>query len=153
METIYRYLSPIGCLEIKAEEKILTRLYLCKKNALSDNFISNHPIIQQTCIQLNEYFAKKRQSFELPLDIIKGTVFQKKVWEELQLIPYGKTISYLQLAQAIHCPNAYRAAGTATSKNPIIIIIPCHRVINTNGRLGGYTYGVKIKKQLLDLEQ
>src|SRR5215470_17647784 len=152
METIYHYLSPIGCLEIKTEEKTLTGLCLCKQDA-SDDFIPDHPIIQQTCIQLDEYFAKERQSFELPFGIIKGTIFQQRVWKELQQIPYGKTISYAQLAQAICCPNAYRAVGTANGKNPIVIIIPCHRVINTNGKLGGYAYGLKIKKQLLDLEQ
>lgn len=152
METIYHYLSSIGCLKIKAEEKILTGLCLCKNNTL-DNFIPNHPIIQQTCIQLDEYFARKRQSFELPFGIIKGTIFQQKVWKALQCIPYGKTISYAQLAEAICCPDAYRAVGAANSKNPIIIIIPCHRVINTNRKLGGYTYGLEIKKHLLDLEQ
>jgi methylated-DNA-[protein]-cysteine S-methyltransferase len=112
----------------------------------------DNAIIQQTCKQLDEYFAGKRKIFDLPLSPV-GTPFQQKVWKALQQIPYGETISYAQLAQSVDNPKACRAVGSANGKNPVAIIIPCHRVINTGGKLGGYAYGLEIKKQLLDLEQ
>jgi methylated-DNA-[protein]-cysteine S-methyltransferase len=149
----YYYSSPIGCLEIQANDTALTGLRLVKSEQPAANSQeAASGFIQQTCKQLDEYFAGKRKVFELPL-APRGTAFQEKVWEELQRIPYGKTISYKQLAQTAGNPKACRAAGSANGKNPIAIIIPCHRVINANGGLGGYAYGLAIKKQLLDLER
>ncbi|UXR66064.1 methylated-DNA--[protein]-cysteine S-methyltransferase [Bdellovibrio bacteriovorus] len=109
-------------------------------------------ILRQTESQLQEYLQGQRRKFDLPLDL-KGTEFQKKVWKELLKIPYGKTTSYKQLATVLGSPQASRAVGTANGKNPVCIVVPCHRVINTDGGLGGYSGGLKIKSQLLQLEQ
>ncbi|GHT72686.1 methylated-DNA--protein-cysteine methyltransferase [Bacteroidia bacterium] len=152
METTY-YQSPIGCLKIVADKQTIVSLQLTegeKRPSESEKQVKNE-ILQKACRQLDEYFSGKRKTFDLPLTP-KGTVFQTKVWAELQRIPYGKTISYAQLAQEVDNPKACRAAGSANGKNPIAIVIPCHRVINADGKLGGYAYGLKIKKQLLDLE-
>jgi methylated-DNA-[protein]-cysteine S-methyltransferase len=149
METGY-YSSPIGRLKIQVEDNALIGLQLCDGEETSLH--SSHPVVRQTCIQLDEYFAGKRRSFDLPL-APQGTPFQQQVWKALQDIPYGETISYAQLAQSVGHPKACRAVGSANGKNPMAIIIPCHRVINANGKLGGYAYGLEIKKQLLDREQ
>lgn len=102
-------------------------------------------------LQLQEYFQGKRKSFDLPLNP-QGTEFQKKVWAELCNIPYSQTRTYKEIAQAIGHPKAARAVGMANNRNPIPIIIPCHRVIGASGSLIGYAYGVEMKKRLLDLE-
>jgi len=102
--------------------------------------------------QLNEYFAGRRRDFDLPL-APRGTEFQLAVWNELQRIAYGSTISYSELARRIARPNAVRAVGAANGANPIPIIIPCHRVIGANGTLTGYGGGLHIKRALLALEQ
>jgi methylated-DNA-[protein]-cysteine S-methyltransferase len=102
--------------------------------------------------QLEEYFKGERTRFDLELNL-QGTVFQKKVWQELVKIPYGETISYGQLANRIGNPKASRAVGMANGKNPIAIIVPCHRVIGKNGSLTGFGGGLEVKKTLLELEQ
>ena len=101
--------------------------------------------------QLEEYFTGKRREFDLPLDP-QGTDFQCSVWNALQKIPYGETRSYRQIAQSINNPNACRAVGMANNKNPIWIIIPCHRVIGAVGTLTGYGGGLEMKQRLLELE-
>jgi len=101
--------------------------------------------------QLRAYFAGERKDFDLPL-ILEGTAFQLQVWNALREIPYGQTISYLQLAQRIGNPKAVRAVGLANGANPIPIIIPCHRVIGSNGSLTGFGGGLPAKKTLLELE-
>jgi AraC family transcriptional regulator of adaptative response/methylated-DNA-[protein]-cysteine methyltransferase len=103
-------------------------------------------------LQLSEYFAGQRRDFELPL-VIRGTPFQQQVWQALLTIPYGETWSYQQLATRIGRPGATRAVGTANGMNRIAIVIPCHRVVNADGRLGGYGGGVWRKQALLDLER
>lgn len=112
-----------------------------KKSDINDNVES----------QLLSYFDKKLKAFIIPFDI-KGTAFQMKVWRELVKIPYGQTTSYKKVAEAIGKPNAYRAVGNANNKNPIPIIIPCHRVISENGKITGYAGGIAKKKALLILE-
>ena len=102
--------------------------------------------------QLQDYFAGTRQQFDLPLQLA-GTPFQQQVWEALQHIPYGKTWSYAELAAYIGNPRACRAVGSANGKNPIAILVPCHRVICSGGQLGGYALGLALKQQLLCLEQ
>jgi len=102
--------------------------------------------------QLKKYLKGELQVFELPLDF-KGTPFEKKVWSALIKIPYGQTRSYQEIAQAIGHPKAFRAVGNANGKNAIPLIIPCHRVIESNGGLGGFGHGIKVKKQLLDFEK
>ena len=94
----------------------------------------------------------KRKEFELEM-VLKGTEFQQKVWRELAKIPYGKTVSYREIAQNVGNEKAVRAVGTAIGRNPIAIIVPCHRVIGTDGSMTGYAYGVELKRKLLDLEK
>lgn len=109
-------------------------------------------LLSMATIQLDEYFQGKRTTFSLPFKLI-GTPFQLAVWKELQNIPYGKTTSYKEIAQKINKPKAYRAVGMANNKNPLPIIIPCHRVIGSNGKLIGYAGGLKLKNYLLELEK
>ncbi len=111
-----------------------------------------HALLDDTRRQLGEYFAGKRRDFDLPLDP-RGTAFQRRVWRALQAIPYGRTCSYADIAAAIRSPGAVRAVGQANHHNPIAIIIPCHRVVNADGRLGGYGGGLWRKQYLLDLER
>lgn len=109
-------------------------------------------LLSMTTIQLDEYFQGKRTTFSLPFNLT-GTPFQLAVWKELQNIPYGQTTSYKEIAQKINKPKAYRAVGMANNKNPLPIIIPCHRVIGSNGKLIGYAGGLKLKNYLLELEK
>ena len=109
-------------------------------------------VIEMTKVQLNDYFVGKRQNFNIPL-ITAGSDFQKTVWRALQAIGYGTTVSYQQLAAAINNPDAVRAVGTANGANALAIVIPCHRVIASDGTLGGYAGGLALKKRLLSLEQ
>ena len=108
-------------------------------------------ILQKTEVQLHEYFAGKRKRFELPL-LAEGTEFQKQVWRELSKIPYGETRSYKDVAVAIKNEKACRAVGAANGRNPIAIVVPCHRVIAADGTLCGFGGGVENKKKLLNLE-
>ena len=108
-------------------------------------------LLSMATIQLDEYFQGKRTTFSLPFKLT-GTPFQLAVWKELQNIPYGQTTSYKEIAQKINKPKAYRAVGMANNKNPLPIIIPCHRVIGSNGKLIGYAGGLKLKNYLLELE-
>ena len=109
-------------------------------------------LLSMATIQLDEYFQGKRTTFSLPFKLT-GTPFQLTVWKELQNIPYGKTTSYKEIAQKINKPKACRAVGMANNKNPLAIIIPCHRVIGSNGKLIGYAGGLKLKNYLLELEK
>ncbi len=111
----------------------------------------SNEIINHTITQLTEYFEKKRTDFDIPLELI-GTEFQQRVWQELQRIPYGKTISYLQLSKNLGDEKAIRAAATANGANGISILIPCHRVIGSDGALTGYAGGLPAKKKLLIIE-
>jgi methylated-DNA-[protein]-cysteine S-methyltransferase len=112
----------------------------------------DHPILCKTEKQLGEYFAGKRKSFDLPLDM-KGSVFQIKAWRELQKIPYGQTISYGEQARGLGDSKKARAVGMANGRNPICIIVPCHRVIGASGALTGFGGGLKTKAFLLKLEE
>lgn len=109
-------------------------------------------VIKETYSQLSEYFAGKRDSFDIPIKT-QGTDFQEKVWNALKQIPYGETRSYKDIAIAIGKPKAMRAVGMANNRNPIMIVIPCHRVIGANGQLIGYGGGLDVKEKLLTLEK
>lgn len=132
----------------KMRSKIDERI---QKHFKSEYTEQNSDIIEKTKSQLIEYFNNKRTDFNLPL-IFAGSAFQKKVWNELLNIPYGKTISYLDLALKIGDKNAVRAVASANGANAISIIVPCHRVIGRNGELTGYAGGLSVKKKLLNLE-
>ncbi|MBI4873264.1 MAG: methylated-DNA--[protein]-cysteine S-methyltransferase [Acidobacteria bacterium] len=111
----------------------------------------NHPLIRETARQLEEYFRGERRRFEIPLDL-RGTPFQLKVWKALRAIPYGETRSYADIARAVGRPTASRAVGGANGRNPVGIIVPCHRVIAASGGLGGFGCGLAYKKKLLAVE-
>ena len=113
--------------------------------------IKETPLIRKTYKELDEYLKGKRQTFDIPLEL-HGTPFQIKVWEALKKVPYGKTASYKDIAKAIGNEKACRAEGMANNQNPVIIIIPCHRIIGSNGSLTGYAGGLNIKKKLLEIE-
>lgn len=149
MTNKFYYKSPIGVLEIELKNDIVLGLKVVES---CDNVSEVTGYFAQVAKQLDEYFAGTRSSFDLKIKL-KGTVFQTKVWEELSKIPYGKTKSYQEIAEVIGNPNAQRAVGFACNKNPILLIIPCHRVISKYGNLTGFVYGLKIKETLLKLEK
>jgi len=121
-------------------------------SALPDGFVNcETPLIKEASKQLGEYFNKRLKEFDLPL-VLYGTDFQKKVWEALRTIPYGETCSYKELAAMTGSPKASRAVGNANNRNPIPVIIPCHRVIGHDGSLTGYAAGLEIKRKLLEIE-
>ena len=147
MENSY-YKSPIGILEVICNNNELVSLKIVKTVA---DIGADTYFIREIKRQLDEYFSGKRRIFDIKINP-KGTEFQKLVWKELQKIPYGKTKSYSEIAVALGKPNAQRAVGSACNKNPIILIIPCHRVISKNGNLGGFAYGNEVKNKLLQIE-
>jgi methylated-DNA-[protein]-cysteine S-methyltransferase len=140
--------SPIGLLTIVGDEKGLRSILF---GAGSEGSGFGCGVVDEAIRQLGAYFAKKLTCFDLPLKP-EGTPFQMEVWRELLHIPYGNVISYGELAQRIGRPGAARAVGAANGSNPIPIIIPCHRVIGSNGKLTGYAGGIPIKEALLKLE-
>jgi len=141
------YDTSIGNLEINASEKGITSIYFVP-DGITDYYrvVSDH--ISECKKQLKEYFAGKRKKFQLSLDP-KGTPFQKKVWSKVSKIPYGKTISYFEIALNFGYSAGTRVVGKANGQNPIPIIVPCHRVINKNGQLAGYAGGLERKDWLL----
>ena len=142
--------TPLGALSVACDGEFLTNLSFGE--IICNATPGTSPIIEDAISQLLEYFAGKRKTFTLKLKP-KGTNFQKSVWQELCKIPYGETISYKELATRIGIPKACRAVGMANNKNPLPIIIPCHRVVATNGKLTGYAGGLEIKRFLLELEK
>ncbi len=146
------YNTPVGKIAIQDNGSAITNIDFYGDIVNEDFNIKETKLIKETAKQLHEYFSGKRKKFDLPL-APQGTPFQQKVWDALQQIPYGETRSYKEIAIEIGQDNAYRAVGMANNKNPIAIIIPCHRVIGSNGKLVGYASGLNIKEQLLLLEQ
>lgn len=141
---------PVGWLEIQANGSAITNIDYREEGKSNSE---ENDIIKQCIDELEEYFQGKRQVFDVPIDVSEqGTEFQRKVWQELKKIPYGETISYKILAGRISGSNYSRAVANANGKNPISIIIPCHRVIASDGGLGGYTGGLNRKKVLLNIE-
>ena len=140
--------SPCGLLELGASEKGIASVLFVNKKRWKENSAG---LLSDCVIQLDEYFSKKRKTFSVPLDL-QGTDFQKRVWTELLKISFGKTISYMQLAINLGDKKCIRAAGTANGRNPVSIIVPCHRVIGSNGDLVGYGGGLDKKKWLLEHE-
>lgn len=110
-----------------------------------------NPLLAAATAQFREYFAGQRRRFDLPLDP-QGTDFQRKVWKALEAIPYGETRNYREVAEAVGTPRAVRAVGAANGRNPLPIVVPCHRVIGADGKLVGYAGGLPVKRILLDLE-
>ena len=146
--------SPIGGLLLTATPRGLTGVFTRKHRTSPETgagWIHDPERFAEARGQLDDYFAGRRKEFHLPLDLA-GTTFQLLVWEALQRIPYGQTVTYGQLARGIGRPKAVRAVGAANGRNPVSIIVPCHRVIGSDGSLTGYAGGLDVKRALLDLE-
>lgn len=148
--------APVGKIRLIASDKGLAAILwegeYYKRTKLQEPIEDNtHPILLLVEQQLNEYFARMRTEFDVPFDFV-GTEFQTKVWEALLKIPFGKTKTYGGLAQLLGDPKAVRAVGGALNKNPISIIIPCHRVVGADGNMIGFAGGIKNKQILLELE-
>ena len=151
MKTTYYYNSPIGTIKFVCSESFLQEIQFTDEIGKNPQ---KYPKIVSTCKeQLDEYFTGKLQKFTIPLEFVKGTDFQRSVWNALQSIPYGETRSYQDIAIQIGNPKAVRAVGGANNKNPIGIVIPCHRVIGKSGKLVGYAGGLDKKEMLLKLEE
>ena len=144
--------SPVGKLRLVASEKGLVAIDV-RNHTKQETTIdaSAQAILIKTKKQLEQYFAGTRTSFDVALDLV-GTEFQVQAWRALGRIPFGKTISYGQQARNMKKPKAFRAVGSANGMNPVPIIVPCHRVVASDGSLGGYSLGLKMKKQLLAIE-
>ena len=149
----YQYLdSPVGRLRLVSDGKHLTAIEWEQRQAIDpDDTEKTDPALSACAKQLREYFAGERRSFDLPLSPT-GTDFQKNVWAALKAIPYGKLRSYRDIAESLDNPKAVRAVGAANGRNPIPIVVPCHRVIGSDGSLTGFAGGLEAKKVLLKLE-
>lgn len=150
------YSSPLGPIVIESDGEALTGLRFCCEKASTvpieapKEAVRTPPIIAETIQWLDDYFAGKRPC-NVPRLNPQGSAFQKRVWTALLTIPYGETVSYGEIARMVDCRSA-QAVGQAVGANPIALIIPCHRVIAAHGKIGGYEYGIEIKKKLLELE-
>ena len=148
--------SPLGPMQLAAASNQLVGVWFDGQAHLPDpsawTAAPQHPLLLQAAQQLAQYFAGQRQHFDLPLDLSSGTAFQQTVWQALHGITPGHTCSYQALAQRIGRPSAARAVGAAVGRNPLSIIVPCHRVVGANGALTGYAGGLQRKTALLQLE-
>lgn len=151
MKNLYIYDTPIGKIKISDNGESIIEISTIIETNETDN-IKETKLIKLAHKQLMQYFNGKRKTFDLPLEL-KGTEFQVRVWNELINIPYGEMRSYKQIAENIGCQKGARAVGMANNKNKIMIVIPCHRIIGSTGKLVGYAGGLNIKKTLLELEK
>ena len=148
MKTAY-YKTKIGIIKLTYQEKIYKIELVEEVNSINEKTSQTDKVIKE----INQYLSKYRKEFSIyNLVRLEGTRFQKEVWHELQNIPYGEAKSYKEIAKNIGNENAVRAVASAIGKNPLMIIIPCHRVIGSDGKMHGYAYGINSKKYLLDLE-
>ena len=149
MRATFTYKSPIGKLLIKLSDNGIKQIKFVEDETNGLELVANssHEIVKQ----LKEYFDLQRTAFTLPLDL-QGTAFQKKVWQALLAIPFGTTLSYLKVAQKLGDPKKVRAVAAAIAKNPVLILVPCHRVIGSDAKLVGYSGGLQRKQALLKLE-
>ncbi len=147
------FVSPIGILEIVSDGCALIRINLIKRDLSAESaaIIAPDEITEETKRQLKEYFDGKTNKFDLPVKFEREG-FCRRVWENIEKIPYGKTITYGELAAMSGSPKAYRSAGSCAGKNPILIVVPCHRVVASGG-IGGFASPLEIKRYLLDLEK
>lgn len=156
MNTCYTtFQSPLGTMTLQANQNGLLGAWFETQTTQPKElgrYTETDVILNDAIVQLNEYFSGERKVFELPL-AAKGTPFQQQVWHALTKIPFGETWSYQQIANEIGNPKAVRAVGLANGKNPISVVVPCHRVIGKNGKLTGYAGGVERKAKLLELER
>ncbi|HEY0825243.1 MAG TPA: methylated-DNA--[protein]-cysteine S-methyltransferase [Ramlibacter sp.] len=151
-----RYQSPLGEMLVATTDRGLAGLWFVGQKHMPDTRgwreDAAHPVLREAVAQLDAYFAGRRTGFALPLDLQSGTPFQQDVWRALLAIPPGGTTSYAQLARQMGKPRAARAIGAAVGRNPVSIVVPCHRVLGTGGSLTGYAGGLERKTALLQLE-
>ena len=152
MKYFYNYSNKFCNLFITEENNFISHVKFSFSESFKNFEKRETKLIKEAANQIDEYLNKKRKVFDLPL-CAHGTEFQKKVWEALKTIPYGLTHNYEQISIMIGNPKACRAVGLANNKNPIAIIVPCHRVIGKNGSLVGYAGGLELKHKLLELEK
>jgi len=150
MKYYYLYQTEIGPLWIGEENSCIT--FVVYRELCADYEKLETPLIKKTYIEIMEFLKGERTGFDVPLNP-SGTEFQKKVWKALTTIPYGETCTYKQIAEAVDNPKGCRAVGLANNRNPIAIIVPCHRVIGSNGKLVGYAGGLEAKERLLAVER
>lgn len=150
IKAVLYHSTPAGLLRLCADEAGVCGVYFVQQPA--EEAVPSHPLLECTARELDEYFAGQRRVFDLPISL-HGTPFQLRVWAALQQIPYGETRSYAQVAAMAGNPKACRAVGMANHRNPVSILVPCHRVINADGGLGGYGGGLEVKRFLLALEK
>ena len=150
------YESPLGTMLLAASDAGLAGVWFAgqryEPQEVSWPEAPEHPVLQEAVRQLGEYFAGERTAFALPLDLTHGTPFQQSVWQALLAIPQGATTSYGELGRRLGRPRAARAVGAAVGRNPVSIVVPCHRVVGTGGALTGYAGGLERKTALLELE-
>lgn len=151
MKNLYFYDTILGVIGICDNGKSVTEVFFGEKGP-DNSSINETALIKEAYIQINSFLEGKRKKFDLPL-FFEGTEFQIKVWNALLDIPYGETKSYKDIAEMVGSPKAYRAVGMTNNKNPISIIVPCHRVIGSNGKLVGYGGGLHLKEILLEIER
>lgn len=141
--------TPIGKLRLREENGKIIAIEVSYTQSETED---RSEALMGACAEISEYFEGKRQSFSFPINT-QGTEFQEKVWEKLREVPFGQRTTYGELAQKIGHPSSARAVGNAVGKNPLLIVIPCHRVCRGNGKLGGFSAGIERKKALLKLEE
>ncbi len=151
-----RHASPLGTMILAASDDGLAGAWFDGQRHLPEcagwREAPHHPVLLAAMAQLDDYFAGRRAAFDLPLDVAGGTPFQQSVWQALRTIARGQTISYRTLSERAGCPAAVRAVGAAVGRNPLSIVVPCHRVVGADGSLTGYAGGLARKRALLQLE-
>lgn len=144
--------SSFGIWQIDASDKGLRKIHLLAETEIPQSNAQSNEFSQEAVKQLGEYFEKQRQTFDLPLDWTNASAFYQQVWAALLQIPYGTTTSYTDIAKKINHQKAVRAVGLANGRNPLPLVVPCHRVIGKDGKLTGFAYGLDVKQKLLALE-
>ena len=148
---IIKYKSPLGIISIEEKNGAISRVYLPNQEPALPEHATG--LLETAKAQFEEYFAGTRKAFNLPLNFGGCTDFMKRVYQELMQVKYGETASYKDIAERVGSPRAYRAVGLANNKNPLPIILPCHRIVGADGKLIGYAGGLEFKERLLKLEQ
>ena len=149
MPTTYTFRTPLGAVCLTEDDGSITRIELTD---VADEPLAPTPLLREAEQQILAYLRGERQQLDFPIRML-GTPFQQRVWRALQQIPYGSTRTYGEVASAIGNPRASRAVGMACNKNPLLLIIPCHRVVGSGGKLTGFAYGTDAKQWLLELEE
>ena len=143
-----QFSSTVGSLTLEGDDRVLTRVGFGESTSPQ----GDAEAVSAAAIQLEQYFAGERTEFELDIEL-EGTPFERSVWDAVRAIPYGQTATYAEIARRVGRPDACRAVGRANGRNPLAVIVPCHRVVGSDGSLTGYAGGITMKCALLDLEQ